>query len=796
MSREAELIEQIDRLRSKLTALNEASARINQGRDYDTVLQEVLESARTLTGARYGVIAARDGAGEIETVFSAGITADEHEQMLSRPEVITILNHFSGIAAALRMADYQAYAVEQGLGGQIPIPVGAAMAAPIGQQQETVGTLYLGREREDEPFSEEDEETLVAFAVQAAAVMSNMRRYRDEQDARSELEALIDTSPIGVVVFDGLNGAPTIFNREAARMWGPMLDPGQRPEDLFELLTVSQLDGSQVSLSEHTASELLAMGETLRAQELHFEVPDGRSLTALTNATPIFTEQGELKRYIVTIQDMAPIQEQERLRAEFLATVSHELRSPLASVKGSVTNLLDPTTRLDPAEVSQFLRIIESQTDRMRQLVRDLLDVARIETGSLSTAPESSRVERLIEEARTAFQGSGAGQRLVIEIPPKLPSVMADRQRLVQVLINLLNNAARSSSNDSTIRITAATDDVHVTVSVSDEGRGIPADRLPRLFRKFSRIEAEDQGGDTGLGLAISKGIVEAQGGRIWAESSGPGQGARFSFTVPVAAASPRRRRPRRARAAAPPGDQVDPGLARILAVDDDPEALRYIRDALANAGYAPVLTADPNEVLPLLAEEQPALVLLDLVLPGRDGLQLMKEIHERRRVPVIFLSAYGQEDTIAKAFDQGADDYIVKPFAPTELAARIRAALRRRELREPHEPYVHGGLIIDYARRLVTVDQRPVELTSIEYRLLVDLSAHSGGAVSFADLLQRVWGVEEGEDRRALRTVVKSLRRKLGDDANHPRYVFTENRVGYRMPEPAAAAPDGRSAD
>ena len=146
-----------------------------------------------------------------------------------------------------------------------------------------------------------------------------------------------------------------------------------------------------------------------------------------------------------------------------------------------------------------------------------------------------------------------------------------------------------------------------VAVSVADEGRGIPSDRLPHLFRKFSRFEAEGEGGDTGLGLVICKGIVETHGGRICAESDGLGMGERFTFTIPeveAAGSGPRSFSNRSSRRGA--GERV-----RVLAVDDDPQALRYIRDALSRAGYAPVVTGDPEEA------EKPGLVILDLMLPG-----------------------------------------------------------------------------------------------------------------------------------------------------------------------------------
>ena len=201
--------------------------------------------------------------------------------------------------------------------------------------------------------------------------------------------------------------------------------------------------------------------------------------------------------------------------------------------------------------------------------------------------------------------------------------MLADRRRIAQVLGNLLSNAARYFPEFSTIRLTAMRENVQVVFSVSDAGRGIPAERLPRLFRKFSRLQSEEQGGDTGLGLAICKGIVEAHGGRIWAESEGPGLGARFTFTLPTVEGAAMG-----ARAANLPvltgtvqGEQQVPSeRARVLVVDDDPQELRYVRDVLFRSGYSPVVTGDPVEALRLVSNETPKLALLDLMLPGTDG--------------------------------------------------------------------------------------------------------------------------------------------------------------------------------
>ena len=331
----------------------------------------------------------------------------------------------------------------------------------------------------------------------------------------------------------------------------------------------------------------------------------------------------------------------------------------------------------------QFFRIIDEQADHMRGLIADLLDQGRIESGTLSVSPEPAEVGALVDQARSTFLNGGGRHPLHIDLPEDLPRVLVDRGRIVQVLNNLLANAARHSPESSPIGVTAALSGVHVAISVSDEGRGVPPDRLPHLFRKQAGGGAGDAGlGGNGLGLVICKGLVEAQGGRIWAESGGLGRGTRFTFTVPVAeeagrgavAAVPGRSRPSR---------DVH-GQTRILVVDDDPQTLRYVRDALTEAGYAVFVTGDPEALPELIRSHQPNLVLLDVVLPGTDGIELMESVPELADLPVIFISVYGRDETIVRALDAGAADYIVKPFSPSELTARVRAALRVRAEPEP----------------------------------------------------------------------------------------------------------------
>ena len=321
-------------------------------------------------------------------------------------------------------------------------------------------------------------------------------------------------------------------NREAHRMAEPIRTPGSPPEQLLEVMMCRREDGSEFSLADIPLARYLESATGVRAEEIELSVPDGRSVRMLINVTPIHAEEsGEVVSVVVTMQDLAPFEELERQRADFLSMVSHELRAPLTSIKGSAGTVLEASPPASRAEMLEFFRLINGQANQMRGLIANLLDAGSIEAGTLTVAPEPTGVAVLVDRARTTFLSGGSRHPVLVDLPPDLPGAMADRERIAQVLNNLFSNAARHAPETSPIRVEAARDGMHVAISVSDEGRGIPPDELPRLFHKRAGLK-----GGAGLGLAICKGLVEAHGGRIRAESGGPGFGARFTFTLPAAA--------------------------------------------------------------------------------------------------------------------------------------------------------------------------------------------------------------------------------------------------------------------
>ncbi len=221
-----------------------------------------------------------------------------------------------------------------------------------------------------------------------------------------------------------------------------------------------------------------------------------------------------------------------------------------------------------------------------------------------------------------------------------------------------------------------------------------------------------------------------------------------------------------------------------ILVVEDDPGMRRFLRVTLVRAGYRVVEADRGGSALDAAATEIPDVVVLDLGLPDRDGMDVLKELRTWSGVPVIILSARDREGDKVNALDAGADDYLSKPFSAQELLARMRVALRHASRVEgPDQPVFRtGGLEVDLYRRQVWVDGREVHLTPKEYGLLAELAQHAGKVLTHRQLLNAVWGPDYGYEAHYLRVFMAQLRRKIETDPANPRYLRTESGVGYRL--------------
>jgi two-component system KDP operon response regulator KdpE len=228
-----------------------------------------------------------------------------------------------------------------------------------------------------------------------------------------------------------------------------------------------------------------------------------------------------------------------------------------------------------------------------------------------------------------------------------------------------------------------------------------------------------------------------------------------------------------------------EPQFARILIIEDEPEIRRFLRASLVGSDYRVFEASTADEGLQQAAEQKPAVVLLDLGLPDMDGLLVIRKLREWTSVPIIVLSARGDEADKIKALDAGADDYLTKPFGVGELLARVRVALRRvpdKDAEATAEPFCLGELRVDFAQRQVFLGPKEVHLTPIEHRLLTALVRRGGKLVTHRQLLKEVWGPDAVFETHYLRVYMAHLRRKIETDPSRPRYLLTEPGVGYRL--------------
>ena len=420
----SELKMEIEALRERVSRLSAAVLRASASLDLDTVLQEVVDSARALTGARFGVIVTVDGTGQAEEFVMSGFAPAERDEMVAWQDGPELFEQLRSLAAPIRVGNLPAYVRALGFSDEV-MPSKTMLGTPLRHRDMNVGNFFLGEKEGGREFTGGDEEVLTLFAAQAATAIANARSHREERRARADLETLIETSPVGVVVFNGQTGEPVSFNREARRIVDALNTPGHAPAQLLETITCRRADGREVALAEFSLAQLLGTAETVRAEEMTLSVPDGRSVTTLVNSTPIQEEDGTVLRVVVTLQDLEPLEELERMRAEFLGIVSHELRTPLISIKGSTATVLGAAPAPDPAEMLQFFRVIDDQVDRMRGLIGELLDHGRIVTGTLSVSPEPVEVVSLIDPARSAFVSGTGRHALEIDLPEDLPRVLA-----------------------------------------------------------------------------------------------------------------------------------------------------------------------------------------------------------------------------------------------------------------------------------------------------------------------------------------------------------------------------------
>lgn len=372
-----------------------------------------------------------------------------------------------------------------------------------------------------------------------------------KSNSRADLQLLsviLDHTPAGVVVVDA-QGKVILENRRSRQVCGCGAGCRDRCDPDDRHLVCRRPDGSEYAPEDLPLSRARRLGQEILGEEVRVDRPDGASMLTLVSATPTRDGEGRIAGAIGVIQDMTALENRGQQRGEFLSMVNHELRAPLATIKGLSSMALGSRGAMSAADVQDFFGTIDEETDCLMELVNNLSQMTRIESGRFSVFPEPTDLAEVVEEAVAAFRHRHGQPLADFQSPGALPLVMADRQRVAQVLTNLLENAARFSPPQKRITIaieppagTTGSGGPYVAVHVRDQGAGISPDKLPMLFEKFAQLHNGHDSGlsGTGLGLFICKGIIEAHGGRIRGRSLGVGHGTTITFTLPVAIEFPR----------------------------------------------------------------------------------------------------------------------------------------------------------------------------------------------------------------------------------------------------------------
>ncbi len=374
--------------------------------------------------------------------------------------------------------------------------------------------------------------TLADSLQQSASELTAHARHRDR--LAGELESVLNSAGEGIYGLDR-TGRATFVNEAAGRL------TGHEPEELLghsvhDLIHHTRADGSRNPSSACRLSATLRTGTPhVHAEDLYWR-KDGTSFPVEYTATPL-EEGGQITGAVVVFRDVSERHRLDRMKDEFVSIVSHELRTPLTSIRGSLGLLASGVLGPLPAKGRRMLEIAVQNTDRLARLINDILDLERINSGRIEIDSQPMSAGDLMARAGEEMSGMAvlAGVELVLT-PTEIP-VLADCDRILQTLTNLLSNAIKFSLHGGTVHLSAELRGAKVLFKVSDQGRGIPADKLESVFERFEQADSSDsrEKGGTGLGLAICRSIVAQHGGRIWVESE-PGRGSTFLFTLPAPA--------------------------------------------------------------------------------------------------------------------------------------------------------------------------------------------------------------------------------------------------------------------
>lgn len=661
------------RQKEYLDALHETTIHLMGRMPLHDLLEVITRRAGKLVGTENGYIYLNEaGSNETEMRVGTGL----FEQMVGSKA------HYGLGASGIVWQSGQPLVIEdyQTWEGRIAKSPGASrlrslVSIPLKSENEVVGVFGLAHTTAEQKFDDTTVEILSRFAHLASIALDNARLYdaaqkeiTERKQAEEKFRILFAASPDAIVLIDPYQpGWPIVDCNEVTCEMN-----GYTREELIGH-TIDILNTSVGTPEERAAYFEKVRREGVMRVEAEHRHKDGHLFPIETSTSLIHLGDSDL---ILGIdRDVTKRKEVDRLKTEFISTVSHELRTPLTSIRGSLGLIAGGVAGEIPERAKSMVDIAYKNSERLVRLINDILDVEKIESGKMVFQLKPLDIVPLIEQTIESNRSYGEQYHVKYVVTKALAAAMVnvDSDRIIQVLTNLLSNAAKFSRPDSIVEITVQRVDERIRVAVHDHGTGIPEEFKGRIFQKFAQADSSDtrQKGGTGLGLSIVKAIVEKHGGTIGFDTV-PGEGTTFYFDLPEYHAPV---------LLAPVSEFRAP---RVLIFEDDHDVALLLRMMLTQGGFENDIAYNRLQARQFLQVNQYAAMTLDLLLPEDDGIDFIHEVRSNeatRDLPIIVVSAKAEQGELQLNGDAVlVADFLQKPIDQGQLLRALQNAVRGRQ--------------------------------------------------------------------------------------------------------------------
>jgi PAS domain S-box-containing protein len=586
------------------------------------------------------------------------------------------------------------------------------LGVPIIVGRQAIGVISVQNTKKEGIFTQSDVRLLTTIAANVGTAIRNAQLFAEISRQKNYYEMIIANSPAAIILIDG-DLRVTGWNPAAERLFGYSKAEamGRNVDDLVAQDPQLHEEAARYSLQIQSENRVHLIARRNRK--------DGSLVDVEVMGLPVLIE-GQQKGYVVIYHDITELErarreaiEANQAKSAFLANMSHELRTPLNAIIGFTRIVRRKGEAALPEKQLENLDKVLISAEHLLNLINTILDIAKIEAGRMEVQISSFPVKPLIDLVAATSQPliRQGSVRLVIQVDPDLPLVHSDLEKIKQILLNLLSNAAKFT-HAGQITLSAGMSDDWLVVKVRDTGIGISPQALPLIFEEFQQADTSTtrEYGGTGLGLSISRRLARLLGGDLSVESEA-GRGSTFTLSIPLnypATAAPKREDADR------PADSQEPDRSRqpVLVIDDNPDAVALLKESLEEAGYQVITASNGVQGLQLAQQYQPLAITLDIMMPTKDGWQVLHDLKAdpaTRKIPVILISIV---DKKALGFRLGAADYLVKPLKESELLDSLGRLTRKKAGAAPRRLLVvdDDPAVIDLVKQLLERSEYQVE--------------------------------------------------------------------------------------